>query len=169
VIEAVGERSGVPLWLPWPLPESWLVAGVAWAGDDRSPSSAVAVACSGPAPLSAGTADLVFVAEEPGVGLGARYAGMASLDPGPLLPLLGTTAPHATVSADRHATPLWSVETHPDRSVYIGEAEGLWLWVIAWPTEAGYLLAEDLTLVDCREKVPWPLPCGAPSPRLSTR
>ena len=36
------------------------------------------------------------------------------------------------------------VSIGPDRSAYVGEAKGLWLYVISWPATAGYLLAEDL-------------------------
>ena len=76
VVERItaGRPTGraLPLWCPWPLPPGWTLTGVAWAGDDRTGVRATAVACSGPAPLGGGPADLVFVAEEPGVGLGTR-------------------------------------------------------------------------------------------------
>ena len=62
--------AGVPAWLPWPLPVGWLVTGFAGAGDERTGVRACAVALSGPNPLG-GPADMVVVAEEPGVGLGA--------------------------------------------------------------------------------------------------
>lgn len=48
--------------------------GGASAGDERTGARATAVALAGPSPLG-GPADLVLVAEEPGVGLGARLAG----------------------------------------------------------------------------------------------
>jgi hypothetical protein len=40
----------VPIWVPWPPPPGWLVAGFAGAGDDSSGASAVVVALSGPDP-----------------------------------------------------------------------------------------------------------------------
>ena len=84
--------AGVPVWLPWPLPLGWLVAGFAGAGDERTGVRACAVALTGPNPLG-GPADMVVVAEEPGIGLGAALAGLDSVDPGAGLRLR---------SADRH-------------------------------------------------------------------
>jgi hypothetical protein len=158
--------AGVPVWLPWPMLPAWTVTGLAWVGDDRRSSPATAVACTGPAPLG-GAADVVLVAEEPGVGLGSRYAGLSGLDAGTLLVdgLLDTN-PHAKVVAAGHPTPLWSITSPPDRCAYVGEASGVWFWAIAWPAEAGYFLAEHLVLRDCRDGVPAGLPFGALSPHL---
>src|ERR671916_137230 len=75
----------MPLWCPWPLPPGWMVTGVGWAGDDRIGVRATALACSGPDPLGGGPADIVIVAEQPGVGLGNRFAGIPGTDPGYLL------------------------------------------------------------------------------------
>jgi len=139
---------------------------VGWAGDERAPSAATALACSGPAPLG-GVADVVLVAEEPGVGLGARFAGIAGPDPGPqLIKEMETTTPHAKVLAAGRPTPLWSIPSGDGRSVYVGEAFGCWLWAVAWPQAAGYVLAEHLVLDDLREEVPGALLFGAPSPYL---
>lgn len=73
-VEALGvvvHRARVPVWMPWPLPVGWLFTGAAYAGDDRSGGRATVVACSGPGPLG-GMAELLLVAEELGVELGAR-------------------------------------------------------------------------------------------------
>ena len=70
----------VPFWVPWPLPKGWLVTGFTGAGDERSGTRGSAVAVSGPNPLG-GPADLLIVAEEPGVGLGAGGAGRARPPP----------------------------------------------------------------------------------------
>src|SRR5439155_254641 len=72
--------AGVPVWLPWPLPLGWLVAGFAGAGDERTGVRACAVALAGPNPLG-GPADMVVVAEEPGIGLGAALAGLDVVAP----------------------------------------------------------------------------------------
>src|SRR5262245_50374016 len=48
----------VPLWCTWPLPTGWTVTGLSWAGDDRRPPTATALAVSGPAPFSTGPADI---------------------------------------------------------------------------------------------------------------
>nr|WP_318783153.1 DUF6758 family protein [Plantactinospora soyae] len=164
----------VPLWCPWPLPPGWTMTGVGWAGDDRGGVRATAVACSGPTPLGGGPADLVLVAEEPGVGLGTRLAGTAGPDPGPQLneaitepgPGHPERVAHAKVRAAGHPTPLWAVKSPTDRSAYAGEARGIWLYAITWPASAGYLLAEDVDLHDLTEWTPPELVFGAPSPYL---
>ncbi|HET8681444.1 MAG TPA: DUF6758 family protein [Micromonosporaceae bacterium] len=160
----------VPVWCLWPLPPGWTVTGVGWAGDERDGVVATAIACSGPAPLDDGPADVVLVAEEPGVGLGTRFAGIPGVDPGPsLAEVLETSAAHAKVKAAGHPTPLWAVSSGDDRSAYVGEAKGLWLYAVAWPARAGYLLAEDVVLHDLTEWVPAELVYGAPSPYLHGR
>ena len=73
----------------------------------------------------------------------------------------------AGVRAGGHPTPLWAVAAPADRSVYVGEARGLWLFAIAWPAHAGYVLAEDVTLCDLADHMPAELVFGAPSRRLS--
>lgn len=157
----------VPVWCTWPLLPGWTVTGVAWAGDDRSGVRASAVAGSGPAPLSGGPADVVLVAEEPGVGLGARFAGIPGPDPGPeLAQAMADHNVHAKIKVDGHPTPLWSVRSPEDRSAYVGEARGMWLYAVAWPASAGYLLAEDFVLHDLCEWLPPELVYGAPSPYL---
>ena len=54
--------------------------GLRRAGDERTGVRACAVALTGPNPLG-GPADMVVVAEEPGIGLGAALAGLDSVDP----------------------------------------------------------------------------------------
>lgn len=163
-LEHVCSGAQVPLWLPFPLPTGWLVSGVGSAGDDRTGARATLLACSGPAPLG-GAADLVLVAEEPGVGLGARFAGLPAPDPGPEI---SEMAPHAKVEAASHPTPLWTVPGSDDRAVFVGEAKGLWLWAVLWPAAAGLLLLENLALLDLREGVPEAgVEFGSSSPRLT--
>lgn len=160
-------QDGVPVWCPWPLPLGWTVTGLAWVGDDRSGIVATALACTGPAPLSDGPADIMLVAEEPGVGLGSRMAGIAGPDPGPFLTgAVGAHDSHAKVKAAGRPTPLWSVAVPDDRSAYAGEAKGRWLFAVTWPAQAGYFLAETPTLHDLADWLPAELVFGAPSPRL---
>ncbi|WP_407566914.1 DUF6758 family protein [Polymorphospora sp. A560] len=168
-------RPPSPLWCPWPLLAGWTVTGVAWAGDVHTGVRAATVACSGPDPLAGGPADLVLVAEEPGLGLGNRFAGIPGPDPGALLAdAMTEVAPghaengvsHAKIRAGGHPTPLWSVKSPTDRSVYVGEARGMWLYAITWPASAGYVLAEDVVLQDLSEWTPAELVFGAPSPYL---
>lgn len=165
-LRGCADRAKVPLWTLWPLPPGWLVSGLAWAGDDRAPAVATALALSGPA-LVGGPADLVLVAEEPGVGLAGGLAGLGLVDPG-----RATLAdsPVARISAAGHPTPLWAAPTPPSSEVaaYVGEASGCWLWVLAWPSETGLELHDHAGLVDLRDPGhPLDLPFGAPSPRLS--
>jgi hypothetical protein len=167
IAEVVNGSTRLPLWCLWPLLPGWTVTGVGWAGDERTGVRATAVACSGPAPLGGGPADLILIAEEPGVGLGSRFAGVPGPDPGPVLAAsLESTGAHAKIKVAGHPTPLWSVESLPDRSAYAGEAKGVWLWVVAWPATAGYMLAEDVTLRDLTVWLPPELVYGAPSPYL---
>lgn len=165
-IEATVHGADVPFWLPWPLPTGWLASGLTTAGDGRHGLRASLLACSGPNPLG-GPGELVVVAEEPGVGLGAHWAGLDGPDPGEHLATNG--GPHAKVHAAGHPTALWCVDAAPpDRAVYVGEALGLWLWLILWPATAGALVIDNLTLLDLRD-APRDLdvPLGAMSPRLA--
>jgi hypothetical protein len=157
-------RPSVPVWLPWPLPAGWLVAGFAGAGDERTGVRACAVALAGPNPLG-GPADMVVVAEEPGVGLGAALAGLDSVDPGAEF---ASVAAIATASFGNHDFPLWQVDS-PDRAVFAGEVKGNWLWLVLWPDTAGALLIEPIALRDLRDPGQnLDLPFGAASPRLPT-
>jgi hypothetical protein len=168
VLEAACKISRVPVWCPWPLLPGWTVSGIGWAGDDRTGAAATVLACSGPAPLG-GPADVVLVSEEPGVGLGCRYAGLPGMDPGPVLQTeVDHLQAHAKLVADGHPAPLWAVPGPDDRSVYVGEAKGLWLYAIAHPAEAGYVLAEHIVLTDLTESLPSELVYGALSPYLES-
>jgi hypothetical protein len=154
----------VPLWLLWPLPKGWLFTGLAQAGDERTGARATALACTGPAPLG-GACDVVVVAEEPGVGLGARYAGLAELDPGAVP---DTRVPDGKIHAAGHPTAVWSLPAPTDRAVYVGEAHGCWLWVVLWPESAGFLLIDEFVLADVRSiGHELDIPFGALSPRLT--
>ena len=161
-LEGLLRIKGVPVWLPWPLPAGWLVTGFAGAGDERSGVRGCVVALSGPNPVG-GPGDLLLVSEEPGVGLGARFAGLDGPDPGD-----GFAAgqPDAVVRFGNHEFPLWHVEA-PDRAAFAGEVWGNWLWFVLWPDTAGTLLFEPITLRDLRDPgQELDLPFGALSPRL---
>jgi hypothetical protein len=165
-LTVVVQRTQVPVWMPWPLPVGWLFTGVACAGDDRSGGRATAVACSGPSPLG-GPGELLLIAEELGVGLGARYAGVTGPDPGPYLRM--DRPPEVKVLAAGRPTPLWHLKGAPDdRAVFAGEAMGLWLWAVAWPERCGLLLYDELVLTDLRDAGSELalVPCGALSPRI---
>lgn len=141
----LGERSAVPLWLPWPLMRSWVIGAVGHAGDDALGVQATAVVISGPNPLG-GPSDLMLVAEETGVGLGARFAGVVGPDPGDAV----ASPPHAKLQVHGHQVPLWCLASPQDRAAYVGQWRGQWLWAILRPQSAGALLLEDLQLTDLR-------------------
>jgi hypothetical protein len=163
-LQQLTHRAPVPFWLPWPLPRGWLATGVAVARDEREVMHATVLACSGPNPAG-GVGELLLVAEEPGVGLGARCAGLTGPDPGDSV---ATTAAHAKIHAAGHPTPLWWVSGAPDRAVYVGEALGLWLWVVLWPDTTGLLMLEHIVLADLRDAGhDLDVPVGALSPRLT--
>jgi len=156
----VAERCAVPVWVPAPPPRGWLVTGAGWAGDERTGARASVVALSGPSPLG-GPADLLLVAEEPGVGLGASFAGVPGPDPGSV-----GGRPEGKVEIGGHPTALWAVGGAADRCALAGEAEGVWIWAVLWPAEADLVLLEHFALRDLRGEVPPVLGYGALTPRL---
>lgn len=163
-VRQLGKSSTVPMWLPWPLPRGWVVGGVLHAGDDASGVRAAGVAISGPGPLG-GPADLVLIAEETGVGLGAGLAGLTASDPGVAV----EGEPQARVLVHNRAVPLWFVEARADRAVYVGQWAGTWLWAILFPESAGVFVLEDVTIVDLRDLGHEAdlLPYGTPPPRVT--
>ena len=155
--------SAVPVWVPWPMPPGWAVSGVRRTGG-TGPSRAVAVALMGPG-ITSRQAELVLVAEEPGIGLGASYAGLDTTDPGPELASL----PRDTrLTADGRPTALWSLPVS-DRAAYVGEAGGLWLWAVAWPVDEWMVVHDDLRLVDVRDPANRTLVPELPTTLLSPR
>jgi hypothetical protein len=163
-LRQVTGESTVPVWVPTPMPVHWYVGGVGWAGDDRAGARAMALATSGPSPVG-GPADMVLVAEAPGTGLGARLAGITGPDPDHL-----DAQPEAKVEASGHPTAMWPVRSPSDRAVFVGEAGGVWLWLVMWPADAAILLLEHLVLEDLREQpeLRSRLLFGAPTDRLAT-
>lgn len=158
------QHARVPLWLPWPLPVGWLVTGFLDVGDERTGARACAVALSGPG-LVSGPADMLLIAEEPGIGLGSHYAGLEGADPDS--DSIVECVPHAKVDIPGHPTPMWIVGSKPDRAAFVGEAMGNWLWVVLWPAESGALMLEQLSLIDLRDPGMEPdIPFGAFCPRL---
>jgi hypothetical protein len=155
-------RAKVPVLLPWPLPTGWLVSGFTGAGDERTGTWGSALALSGPNPLG-GPAEMLIVAEEPGVGLGAGLAGLPGPDPGDGF---AGCQPHASVKLAHHEAPLWLVESD-GKAVFAGEVNGGWVWLVLWPDTAGTLLVEPMPLRDLREsEQAIDVPLGSLSPHL---
>lgn len=162
-IERLAADSRVPVWVPRPLPLDWTVTGVARAGDDRTGAVASLIALSGPGPKG-GLADMLLVAEEPGVGLGARFAGIAGTDPG----RAPDSAPDYKVEAAGHPTALWRTATGEDRSALVGESKACWLWCVVFPETAAAIL-DRVVLHDLRDggHPELELVFGAQTPRLT--
>jgi hypothetical protein len=162
-VERLVADSRVPVWVPRPLPLDWTVTGVARAGDDRTGVVASLVAVSGPCPQG-GLGDIVLIAEEPGIGLGARFAGLAGTDPG----ASPDSAPDLKVEAAGHPTALWRTATGDDRIALVGESKACWLWCVAWPEKAVSVL-DRVVLHDLRDggHPELELVYGAQTPRLA--
>jgi hypothetical protein len=113
---------------------------------------------------------VAFIAEEPGLGLAARLAGLPA---GGLR--AGDGPGEAKVVAARHPSPLWVLpDASSDRVGYAGEAKGVWLSMVFWPAITSLLLIEHMLLTDLNELPPGPhdyadLTFGAPSGRLLNR
>jgi hypothetical protein len=173
MLRRLGRECRVPIWVPSPMPADWLLSGLRWAGDDAGGIVACVVAVSGPHPIPEvgaeddPTADLVFVAEQPGIGLGAHLAGLHGVDAGPLLQEKVRHDPaEIKLAVEGHEVPLWSVPME-DGIAYVGEASGDWLWLLAWPAEAAVVLLNRFALLDVRNAgKDFDVPVGALTPRL---
>jgi len=163
----IGRHSDVPVWMPWPLPDGWLVTGTRCVRDERHDAQAVVISVSGPHRGAAGgspLAEMLLVSEQPGTGLGAHLAGRDDLDPGDGVV---SGAPAARPHAGGASTPLWGVPAEGDRAVLVGEAGGVGLGALLWPATAGAAVLDDLELIDLREPGhTLDVPCGAMSPRV---
>lgn len=143
------DRAGsFPTYLPWPLSPGWQVTDFAVVADDRGATASL-TAVSGPSELD-GPVDVLLVAEEAGVGLGARCAGTAGEDPGIDL---GDGPASARLRIGSQSVPLWPLSTSDhagewDRSVVVGEAAGRWLWLVLRPASAMLLLQDEWQLRD---------------------
>ncbi|HET7736811.1 MAG TPA: DUF6758 family protein [Nocardioidaceae bacterium] len=139
----------IPTWLPWPLPPGWAVNDFGCVALPGREARASFVSCTGTTDLD-GVVEVTVVAEEPGVGLGARCAGVDRTDPGADI---GDGPAHVKVALDGHPAALWAVSTSDsdaafDRSVFAGEAQGRWLWLVLRPASAALLLKDDWSLTD---------------------
>ncbi len=149
--EYLGRAEPLATWLPWPLPPGWQVTdfGAVRGGRDGDEARAAVVGVVG-ASDAEGVVELAFVSEEPGVGLGARVAGVDQVDPGREA---GVGSPMLKIRVDGNAVPLWAVsvpddEPLLDRAVLVGEAAGRWLWVVVRPASAVLLLPDLPEVLD---------------------
>lgn len=159
--------TAMPTYLPWPLSPGWSVTDFACVGAEPARASATMTCCSGSSELD-GPVDILVIAEEAGVGLGARIAGTTLPDPGADV---RAGQPTVRVRIERQAVPLWPVsvsgtEGELDRSVVAGEAGGRWIWMVLRPASAILLLRDDWILRDAAQTGPHlvELPFGGPAP-----
>jgi Family of unknown function (DUF6758) len=153
--EHVSRAGAVPTFAPWPLPPGWAVTDFGCVSASAGDGRACFVTCSGPSDPD-GVVELTVVSEEPGVGLGARCAGTTQTDPGAEIV---QSPPHAKVRIAGHPVPLWYLLTSDtgadaDRSVFAGEAQGRWLWLVLRPASAALLLKDEWTMFDLAELGP---------------
>lgn len=166
--EHLQQCVAVPTLLPWPLSPGWSVTDFGCVANPEEDAMASLASCAGVSDLD-GFVELTVVTEEPGVGLGARCAGIDRTDPGAEI---GEGPPHIKVRIEGRQVSLWSVSTSAsdndfDRSVFAGESEGRWLWLIMRPASAALLLNDDWILSDVNQLGPElvELPFGGnPSP-----
>lgn len=151
--EALAEHlrhcGGAPTLVPWPLAPGWTITDFGCVAELGGEAHASLLSCTGVTDQD-GVVELTIVSEEPGVGLGARCAGIDHTDPGAEV---GEGPPHARVAIDGATLPLWSVSTSLtdlgfDRSVFAGEAHGRWLWLVLRPASAALLLRDEWVLTD---------------------
>lgn len=159
--------TAMPTYLPWPLGPGWSVSDFACVGATPELATATMACCSGTSALD-GPVDVLVVTEEPGVGLGARVAGIDRPDPGRDV---GEGRPAVRVRIEQQAVPLWPVASSGaagewDRSVVAGEAGGRWIWLVLRPASAVLLLHDDWILRDVARTGPQlvELAFGGPCP-----
>ena len=166
-VEHLSTADGFPTFLPWPMGPGWSVTDFGVVAERPAVAHATVTCCSGVSQLD-GPVDVFVVAEEAGVGLGARCAGLPADDPGNEL---GEGPPAVRVRIGRQSVPLWPVSTSEadgelDRAAFAGEALGRWLWVVLRPVSAMLLLRDDWILRDVSSVGPQlvEMPFGGPRP-----
>lgn len=155
-VEHLTMAGSFPSYLPWPLGPGWEVTDFAVVGDGGD-TRATLTAVAGTSELD-GPVEVLIVAEEAGVGLGARCAGTVGDDPGPEF---GSGPATAKLRVGSQQVPLWPVSLWPDsagpgtdgvgewdRSVVVGETDGRWLWLVLRPASAMLLLRDEWILRD---------------------
>lgn len=148
VSELVPERS---IYLPWPMSPGWSIADFGCVPGTDAATFTVTVGST----IPDGRVEVSVISEDPGVGVGARCAGLAGVDPGRQLGVeFGGERPAAYVRIDSRAVPLWIIRSlDPDAdpletTAFAGEADGRWLWVVIRPASAALLMRDDWLLTD---------------------
>jgi hypothetical protein len=164
--ELVGRVGDLPTYLPWPMSPGWTIADFGCVASEQR-AAATVTTTAGASDLD-GPVEVTIVSEDSGVGLGARCGGTAYDDPGEQV----GHGPHAVrVRAGGRTVPLWAVDPRDDddllsKSVFAGEADGRWLWLVIRPASAALLLRDEWLLADVTGFGPEALemPFGGPRP-----
>ena len=148
-VEHLATARDFPTYLPWPMAPGWAVSDFAVVTEPSGAPVATLTGVTGTSELD-GPVDVLLVAEEAGIGLGARCAGVRGSALGHEL---GEQQPVVRVRIGSLTTSLWSVSTSDavdtgelDRTVLAGEAAGRWLWVVLRPASAVLLMRDDWIL-----------------------
>lgn len=158
--------AGLPTYLPWPIADDWRVSDFGVVGDGAGAARGTVACCSGTTTLD-GPVDVMVVAEEAGTGVGAFVAGVVGSDPGPEV---GAGPPHIHLRVANRQVALWGISEidgeATDRGVFVGEAEGRWLWLVLRPASAMLMLREEWHLHDVSQMGPSlvELSFGGPAP-----
>jgi len=140
--------SDAPTYLPWPMSPGWSIADFGCVGSGPGTGTATVTTTVGTSDLD-GHVEVTIVSEDPGVGLGARCAGVDLIDPGRSLV---EEAPAVRVRAGGRAVALWPIDGSDgpplERSVFAGESDGRWLWLVLRPASAALLLHDEWLLAD---------------------
>jgi hypothetical protein len=166
--DVVRQPFDIPTYLPWPMSPGWSIADFGCV--DRGAATFTTTTGSSD---EDGPVELTVVAEDPGVGLGARCLGSPYVDPGPEV---GVGRPMVRVRAGGRPVRMWLVDTEAidagthdplERSAFAGEADGRWLWIVLRPASAALLLKDDWLLADMSGFGPAALemPFGGPRPQ----
>jgi hypothetical protein len=164
--ELVGRVGDLPTYLPWPMSPGWTIADFGCVAS-ATKATATVTTTVGTSDLD-GPVEVTIVSEDSGVGLGARCAGTPYDDPGEQV----GHGPHAIhVRAGGRTVPMWAVDPRDDddllaKSVFAGEADGRWLWLVVRPASAALLLRDEWLLADVTGFGPEALemPFGGPRP-----
>jgi hypothetical protein len=144
--EMMQQVVDAPTYLPWPMSPGWSIADFACVGG-AGPTATVTTTV-GTSALD-GHVEVTIVSEDPGVGLGARCAAVDVIDPGGSLI---EEAPAVRVRAGGRAVALWPIDGGDgpplERSVFAGECDGRWLWLVMRPASAALLLHDEWLLAD---------------------
>lgn len=164
--EVLARTPGLPTYLPWPMSPGWSISDFGCVVTERA--GATVTTTVGASDLD-GPVEMTIVAEDPGIGLGTRIAGVVHPDPGDQV---DTGPPAVRLRAAGRPVAMWPVDVEDDaapltRAVFAGEADGRWLWVVLRPASAALLLADEWLLADVTGFGPEALemPFGGPRPR----